>query len=146
MENVFEYFASGNYDKVIELGEKQIDSSVLNNYYVLVSLVIKDDIYRALSFINRSKIIKENLCYLEEGGTNYTTIATLSKDEDKIEIAMLLFMCNFINSIFKEMMVNKEKEDHYYFIRFNEMIDDLYCANCSKDLLSELTNISRLLF
>ena len=143
VNDLAECFINKEYDKVIQIGSTFIDSSFMNNYLTLTSMVISGDLFLALSFIRRSKLIKDNLDYLEEGGANYTALAKLSLDDSKIDLALMLFMTNFVNSVFKEEL--GEKSEVELFIRMNEMIDDLYEAGASSAYLSELTKNARLL-
>lgn len=145
IDNICELFSCKKYDEVIMVGETHIDSSIINNYYVLVSLLIKDEIYRALSFINRSKIIKDNLDILEEGGANFKKLADLSNSQETFSLSLLLFISNFINSVFKESLLNNESGSKYYFIRINEMIDELYISGASSDMIDELTHCGEML-
>ena len=143
INDLFDSFTKKEYDRVILIGEEHMDSSPINNYYTLLSMVIWGDMWRALSFMRRSILIKENLAYLEEGGANFKSLALLSLSEDKIDLALMLFMCNFINAVFKEELDTDDKLG--LFIRMNEMIDDLYSAGASSEYLRELTKNARLL-
>ena len=142
--DLYDYFVEGRYDKVIELGDSNIDSSCINNFYTLFSMIKVGDIFRALSFIQRSRIIRENLNYLEEGGANFKALADLA-NSDKMDLALLLFICNFINAIYKEKILNENGSDSL-FIRMNEMIDDLYSAGSCQEFLEELTKYASLLY
>ena len=146
IDYIYNLFIDHKYDEIIKSSDDYLDSSCDNNYFIIVSMVIRIDIYRALSFINRSTIIKDNLDKVSEGEAIFNSISVLSQNEADYSLSRLLFMYNFINSVFKEE-INRDIGDKktYYYIRLNEMISDLYEANASIKLIDELTNVSDLL-
>lgn len=146
MKNILELFRLHKYQDIIKLSDDYLDKSVSDNYYIILSMVIENDIYRALSFINRSVVIKDNLDKISLGGANFNSIATLSLSSEGYPLAKLLFIYNFVNSVYKEELSNPIKDKQsYYYIRFNEMINDLFEAQGSIEIISELTNDSDLL-
>lgn len=137
------------YNEVILIGEELLKVEYETDkgmYYILLSCLVNNDIYHALSIIKRSKLINhpEIKRYLETDGANLSLVLGMSNKD--FNLKMLIIIVNLINGIGIEMMMGIDTSLEYIFGRMLELIDQLYEMGYPLEIIEELTNKVKMLF
>lgn len=142
-EYIFEsYFNLEKFETLIEIYTKlqkvKMESYPLCMYTLLACVGLKD-VYLAISYINKSSVLKELKWYLSEDGCNYYNYLN-----ESIDIQLLLIVVTFINKIKNSSCI--DSEDLSYGVDFYELISQLYEIGYSKEVIKRLTEIGYILF
>lgn len=137
------------YDEVILIGEELLKVEYETNkglYYILLSCLVNNDIYHALSIIKRSKIINhpETKRYLEADGANLSLVLGMANKD--FDLKLLIIIVNLINGIGIEMMMGINTSLEYIFGRMLELVDQLYEMGYPIEIIEELTIKVKMLF
>ena len=139
----------GNYDQVImisnDLMSKGIETFEII-YYTILSMIANTDIYQAMSYIKRSKIlnledIKE---FHSEDGANYSNLLNFSATLSSSTLALL--MVNFVEGLSREMTGNLDVDKEYLLFRFFDLINMVYEIGYPLEIIEELTRAIKLIF
>lgn len=142
-------FIIGNFDEAITIGlelQKKGIETYETLYYVLLSLIANNDIYQALSVINRSSLLNNSEIkelYLE-GGANYSNL--LHYAESYPNFTLLLLIVNYIEGLAREMSGTKEPNPDYLLFRFFDLINLVYELGYPLEILQELSSIIKIIF
>ena len=115
-------------------------------YYILLSCLVNNDIFHALSIIKRSKIINypETKRYLEADGANLSLVLGMTNKD--LDLKLLIIIVNLINGIGIEMMMGINTSLEYIFGRMLELVDQLYEMGYPIEIIEELTIKVKMLF
>ena len=142
-EYIFEsYFNLEKFDILIQmyndLLKVKIESYPLCMYTLLACVGLKD-VYLAISYIRRSKLLKENLkWYLDEDGSNYYNFL-----KENVDIQMLLIVVTCINKLECNL---DESFEYSAGVSYYELISLLFEIGYSKEVIKRLTEIGYILF
>lgn len=129
-----------NYiDKLyIHLQENGIESYTILTYELIITFV--NDIYKALSIINNSKLFNETINnYYEDGGANYIN---LLKENKEIKLAYI-----FIDFIKHMAMINICNScDNNIVVKYYELISFLYEIGYEEEIIDRLNEIGYKIF
>ena len=115
-------------------------------YYLLLSLIANNDIYQALSIINRSKLLnrQEIKEFHQEDGANYSNLLAYADHEP--EFTLLLLIVNYIKGLANELNNQSEKDLDYSLFRFFDLINLVYELGYPLKIMQELSSIMKIIF
>lgn len=142
-------FYIGNFDEVClisnQLKTVNIESFEIV-YYTILSLIANTDIYQAMSYIKKSKIlsnedIKE---FYTADGANYSNLLFLS--DKHLMQALALLMVNFVEGLSREMTGNIDIDKEYIMFRFFDLINLVYEIGYPLAVIQELSQALKIIF
>lgn len=142
-------FLVGNFEEVIRIGEalsaKEKESFDTIYYYLLACIGITD-IYRAMSFIKRSKLLnlEEIKIYHIEDGANYSNLLRFSSALSSATQALLIV--NFVEGIARELTGNLDIDKEYLLFRFFDLINMIYEIGYPFEIIESLTQAIKIIF
>lgn len=142
-------FNLGHFDGVIlisdELQKKGYESFELI-YFTLLSFIANTDIYQAVLFIKKSKILnmEEIKVYHSIDGANYSNI--LHFDETLSSSTLALVITNFVEGIAREMIGDRIIDQEYILYRFFDLINLILELGYPAVIINELTEVMKVVF
>lgn len=142
-------FYIGNFDEVClisnQLKAMNIESFEII-YYTILSLIANVDIYQAMSYVKKSKLlnnedIKE---FYTADGANYSNLLFLS--DKSLMQALALLMVNFVEGLSREMTGNIDVDQEYIMFRFFDLINLVYEIGYPLAVIQELSHALKIIF
>jgi hypothetical protein len=142
-------FIIGNFDEAVIIGLELRTRGIETYdtlYYLLLSLIANNDIYQALSIINRSKLLnrQEIKEFHQEDGANYSNLLAYADHEP--EFTLLLLIVNYIKGLANELNNQLEKDLDYSLFRFFDLINLVYELGYPLKIMQELSSIMKIIF
>ena len=142
-------FIIGNFDEAVIIGLELRTRGIETYdtlYYLLLSLIANNDIYQALSIINRSKLLnrQEIKEFHQEDGANYSNLLAYADHEP--EFTLLLLIVNYIKGLANELNNQSEKDLDYSLFRFFDLINLVYELGYPLKIMQELSSIMKIIF
>lgn len=142
-------FIIGNFDEAVIIGLELRTRGIETYdtlYYLLLSLIANNDIYQALSIINRSKLLNKQEIkeFHQEDGANYSNLLAYADHEP--EFTLLLLIVNYIKGLANELNNQLEKDLDYSLFRFFDLINLVYELGYPLKIMQELSSIMKIIF
>ena len=148
------YFNLERFDLIIKMYDNlckiKIDSYPILMYTLLSCIGLKD-VYLALSYMKRSKLLTDDLkWYLDEDGCNYYNYLKENKDIQLLLI-VVVFIKNNANMLINNMLLedsekNINAKSCEIGVSFYELISTLYEIGYSMEVIKRLNEIGYILF